>query len=372
MRTVGLWGAILLILLCAGCFGSRDLDQRAFMVAIAFDEAENGQDGFTITAQFPVPAKMQPEAGGEGKTFETLKITSNTVAEALTQLQREVDRDIFIGHTRILLFGEELARTQGIEVVLDYFKRDFRMQRVAQLAVVQGNAGEMLDIEPPLEQSASAFIFNVLSEQAGSSLDIHTDLGKYLVIEADEGIEPVLPRVFKKGNIVVSGGAAVFRNGRMVGWLTPRETRGYSILVNEFNRGRYIVPSPGRPGERISVRVRKASSNHRVVLQGEQLQILSKIQGGYETIEFTGPQSPNERLVDPLQTTVSRIVNNEARAALERAQELNADIIGYGRWVRGLYPRYWATVNWDEIFPQLRIDLNTNIEWTQTVRRFGR
>lgn len=363
---------LLLLLSCAGCFGSRDLDQRGFVVAIAFDPAEEGKEGFTLTAQMPVPSKMQPEGGGEGKTFETFSITAKTVGEALTQLQREIDREIFIGHTRMILFSDKLARTQGIEEILDFFKRDFRVQRVTQLAVVQGKAGELLELQPPLEQSASAFIYNVLSERAGSSLDVQTDFGKYLVLEADEGIEPVLPRVFKREKSIVSGGAAVFRHGKMLGWLSPRETRGYSILVNEFTRGRYTVDSPNLPEELIGVRVRQAGSRHKVTLKGNRLVIRTDIDGGYETLEFTGPQAPAAKLVNDLERTVSRSVANEVRLAIRRAQEFNVDIFGYGRLIRGLYPDYWASTNWDETFSEQEIDIRTQIKWTQTVRRPGR
>ena len=366
-------GLILIVfLISSGCFGSLDLDQRAFVVAVAFDLPEEGE-GVKVTIQTPVPRLMRPgEGGGEEKPFVVFSVTEKTIGEAFTQLQRQLDREMFVGHTHILLFSEKLAREVGIEEVIDFFKRDFRVQRITQLAVVQGEASEILELQPPLEQDPSTFIENILSDRSGSSLDTTTDLGKYLVVVADEGYDPVIPRLFKKGDSIATGGMAVIRGEKMVGWLSPRETRGYTILVNDYNRGRYEAPSPTIPGKLIVVRVRRAESRHRVKLVDDELQIRTEISGGFETLEFTGPQGPSAKLEKELTPVVSREVAREARAAINRAQELNADIFGYGRLVRGLYPEYWEKINWSEVFPTLDIKLSSNIKWTQTVRRPGR
>jgi spore germination protein KC len=363
---------LIAFLICSGCFGSLDLDQRAFVVAIAFDQPEEGE-GIKVTIQTPIPRLMRPgEGGGEEKPFVLLSVTEKTIGEAFTQLQRQLDRDMFIGHTHLLLFGDKLARKKGIEGVLDIFKRDFRVQRITQLAVVQGEASGILELQPTLEQDPSTFIENVLSKRGGSSLDVTTDLGKYLVVVADEGYEPVLPRLFKKGDSIATGGMAVIKEGKMVGWLSPRETRGYTILVNEYDRGRYEIPSPTIPGEIIVVRVRQAESRHRVKLLGDTLQIRTEITGGFETLEFTGPQGPSAKLESELAQAVSKEVAREVRAAIDRAQQLNSDIFGYGRLVRGLYPEYWAKINWSEVFPTLDIKFSAKTKWTQTVRRPGR
>lgn len=356
--------------LCGGCFGSRDLNQRAFAMIIAFDSPKEGEEGFKVTVQIPIPAKMGPE-GGDGKSFHTTFITEKTVGDALIQLQRRIDRELFIGHTRLLLFGDTLTRTKGVEDILDFFKRDFRFQRVAELAIVQGEAGKVLEMEPPLEQNAATYIENVLTETAGSGLHTTTDLGEYLVIDADEGIEPVIPRLMVKGKELITGGAAVMRNGKMVDWLSPEEARSYTILRNEFGFSRYVVDDPRYPGKKITVRVRNADAKHSVVLVGEALRVRTEITGGYETLEFTGPAGPAEKLVPKLELVVSKAVEEEIRATIRKSQSLNADIVGYGRLVRAKYPDYWNQIHWSEVYPQLEVEVKTELEWTQTVRRPG-
>jgi spore germination protein KC len=361
-----------MVVLCGGCFGSRDLDQRAFIMAIAFDPAEEGKEGYKVTVQIPVPARMSPEGGGSGKTFHTTSVTATTVGAAMIQLQRRIDRELFIGHTRQLLFSDQLAKTKGIEDILDFFKRDFRFQRVADLAVVQGEAGKVLEMQPPLEQNAATYIENVLVETSGSGFHTTTDLGEYLVIDADEGIEPVLPRLMLKEKELITGGAAILCGGKLVGWLTPAEALAYTILRNEFRFSRYVVNFPGRPGEKVTVRIRNARSKHKVEIVGGKLHVLTKITGGFEALEFIGNGGPSEWLIPRLEQEVSEKVAEGIRAALRKSQALNADIVGYGRMLRAKYPEYWDQVDWTKVYPRLKIKVAVDIQWTQTIRRPGR
>lgn len=368
------WGLLILLsvsMVCGGCFGSRDLNQRAFVMAIAFDPPAEGEKGFKVTVQIPLPAKMSPE-GGDGKTFHSTSVTGATVGDALIQLQRRVDRELFIGHTHQLLFSDRLARTIGIEDILDYFKREFRFQRVAELAVVQGEAGKVLEMQPPLEENAATYIENVLMETSGSELHATIDFGGYLVIDADEGIEPVLPRLVVKEDNLITGGAAILRSGKMVGWLSPKEARAYTILRNKFRFGRYVVNHPNNPEEKVTVRIRSAEAKHKVELKGEALRISTKIVGGYETLEFTGTGAPSKKLVPKLEQAVAQTLVEDTMALIRKTQSLKADTVGYGRLVRAKYPDYWDKIRWSEIYPQLEIEVTADIQWTQTVRRPGR
>lgn len=367
--------ALGLVLVCSGCFGSKELNQRAFIVAMAFDEVgEEGEKekGIRVTAQMPIPAQMGSDQKGGGKTFFIASVTGDTVSEALNKLQRQLDREIFLGHVRLMVFGETLARHRGIEEVVDYFKRDFRIQRITQLALAQGEAEKILEAQPPLEQSASAFIYNVLSVDAGTSEEITTDLGEYLVLDSDEGIEPVLPRLDLQDKSIVTNGAAIMMHDKVKGWMTPAETRGFSILVGEFEPSRIVVSSPNMPEAKIGIQLREAKARNRVSLKNGKLHIASTIQGGFETLEFTGPQGPQPELEKKLEKAVNQAVVRDVHNAIRRAQSFHSDIIGYGRLVRAFYPGYWSKVNWNNEFSQADITVRGKIRWTQSVRRPGR
>ena len=232
--------SIIILFTQSGCWEGRELNARAFVTAVAFDMPEDPKalpNQFLFSIQVPIPEKM---AGGEsgkstgGKSFLVFGSTSDNVLSSILQLQRQLDRKIFFGHTMLILVNEEVASVFGLERVLDYFKRNFRIPRIARVAIVEGEAREILNIQPPIGQTPSTYILNLISPQSGSSFNYISDLGKWLVLESDEGIDPVLPRISKGKETALTGGAAVLKNGRFIGWLNNFETRGLNILLNEF------------------------------------------------------------------------------------------------------------------------------------------
>ena len=46
-------------------------------------------------------------------------------------------------------------------------------------------------------------------------------------------------------------------------------------------------------------------------------------------------------------------------AALNKAQELNADVFGFGEALHRKYPKQWKELekDWDEIFPELEVEI---------------
>lgn len=377
-RRSGLTFMLLALLLTqVGCWEGREINARTFVTAIAFDltkDEEKQTEQYLISIQMSVPEKMagnNGQGGGEGKPFIVLGSTAGTVTTGILQLQRQLDRKIFLGHTRLILISEKVATTFGLEQIIDYFKRDFTIQRMARIAVVQGEAREILELEPPMGQTPSTYVLNMISPQSGSSFTYISDLGKLLVLQADEGIDPVLPRVRKRQKTELTGGAAVLKNGRFYGWLDDFETRGLNILQNELVESDYVVDCPVHYGQKIVVGINSLRSVYRLEKAGGSPVLKIKVDGRFETREFTGQHGPAEELKDGLERNVMTIIKEELEKTIDRAQELGTDILGVGRYLQAYHPKIWAQLNWEEEFPSFPFELEVKMEWGLTVRRVG-
>lgn len=368
---------IIILFTQSGCWEGRELNARAFVTAVAFDMPEDPEalpNQFLFSIQVPIPEKM---AGGEsgqsagGKPFLVFGTTTDNVLSGILQLQCQLDRKIFFGHTRLILVNEKVARIFGLERVLDYFKRNFRIQRMARVAIVEGEAREVLNIQPPIGQTPSTYILNLISPQSGSSFNYISDLGKWLVLESDEGIDPVLPRICKGKETALTGGAAVLKNGRFLGWLNNFETRGLNILLNEFTESDYRVKCPFHPEEIICVGVNNLRSRYRLVKEGNNPVLKINVVGRFETREFSGSHGPMVQLTEGLERAVTEKVREEIEMVINKAQNLGADILGVGRYIQAYHPQLWAKLNWDQEFSYFPIKLEVKMEWALTVRRLG-
>ena len=388
-----LFPLFLLVVMAAGCWEGREINERAFVFAVAFDlpEDEESEEGagsvkggnggeelskFTMSILLPDPSGMagsreQGQGGVSGKPFIVLSTTARTVLSGLQQLQRELDRTLFLGHSRLILIGEKVAREYGVDRILDYFQRNFQIQRVARVAIVEGKAREILEHMPPIGQEPTTALLNLLSGTGGTSQVYVSDLGKYMVENSNIGLEPVLPRVKKSGDLILTGGAAVIRHNRLTGWLTPFETRGLNILRNEFVGSDYEVECPFHPGDNINVAVVKTNAHHRLVREGKTLTLKILVRGVFETTEFTGEHGPEEELSEELTQRVAAEILNETRAALEKARELKADIIGIGKKIRAEQNKVWQGMDWEEEFLTFPVEIEVKMEWAQTIRRLA-
>lgn len=376
-----LLGVLLVVMLTAsGCWGGRELNARAFVTAVAFDrpteeEADPGE--FLLSVQIPVPAKMGADSGeqggGGGAPFVVYGTTAKLVSVGIRQLQRQLDRELFFGHTQLFLINAEVAATIGVDQLLDHFKRDFRVQRMTRIAIIDGEAREILTMQPPISQTPSAYLENLLSPQSGVAINYISDFGRFLVEQSDDGIEPVLPRLQPGKDATMTGGAAVLKNGKFVGWLSNFETRGLNIIINQRIRSSYEVECPLHPGETIVVGVDDFRSRYQLREDNGQTVFQIKVRGKFETIEFSDLHGPLEELQAALERSVSRVVRRELEQTVRRAQEMGADFLGVGRYLRSYKPKWWRQVkdNWEKEFFALPIEVEVEMEWAMTIRRFG-
>lgn len=382
-RKKGLFGSLLLalVLTTAGCWQGRELNAWAFVTAVAFDRptAEDADpDEFLLSVQIPIPVKMGAE-GGEGgggggeHPFVVFGTTAKMVGIGIRQLQRQIDRELFFGHTQLILINAEVAKTIGVDRLLDYFKRDFRVQRMAKIAIIDGVAREILNLQPPISQTPSAYLENLLSPQSGSALNYITDFGRFLVEHSEDGTEPVLPRLSMDGKTVQTGGAAVIKGGKFTGWLSNFETRSLNILLNQKISSNYVVTCPLHPGESIVVGVDGLSARHRLKESHGRTVYQISVRGKFETVEFSERHGPMDVFQDELEKVVSATVKAELEQTIRRAQELGADILGVGRHLQAFRPELWRRMkdDWGREFAAFPIEVEVRMEWAMTVRRFG-
>ena len=78
----------------------------------------------------------------------------NTIADAMANLQEKLPREVFWGQTKVIIFGEKLAK-EGIRVPLDFLTRHKEPRLRAQIFGANGTAKDVLGLHPPLERSPS-------------------------------------------------------------------------------------------------------------------------------------------------------------------------------------------------------------------------
>lgn len=147
----------LLAVLLTGCWDRIELNDMAFVVAIALDVEEDGK--YKVAVQIPLTGKLggppggESGSGGSGEYFTNYAV-ADSLMEAYTLLQNRMPRQLKFGHYRVLVMGEDFAR-EGIKGLFDLLARKSENRLSVFPIIAKGKAFDLLQTQPSLEKFPS-------------------------------------------------------------------------------------------------------------------------------------------------------------------------------------------------------------------------
>ena len=123
-RIVHLIGIIFISLLITGCWDKREINDLAIATAISIDKKD---DEYHVSAQVVLPTELSMK-GGMGSSPVTLyEASGKSVNEAIRKLTQVSPRIIYLGHLRVVVISEELAK-EGIATTVDFLSRGWELR----------------------------------------------------------------------------------------------------------------------------------------------------------------------------------------------------------------------------------------------------
>ena len=168
---------------------------------------------------------------------------------------------------------------------------------------------------------------------------------------------------------VKTEGSAVFKDGKLVGWLDQYQTRGYLFATDKVKST--IVNIPVADGK-MSIEVSNSSGKLDVEFKnGEPAKLSIQVSLEGSIGEYTGKEtldSPGD--IYKLEKILSQEVKKEIVMALNKAQkDYSSDIFGFGTVVHKYHPHYWEKVmdEWNDVFSRLPAEIKVDAK----IRRAG-
>lgn len=205
---------IFLVPLLTGCWDSREIEQRSTILAIGIDKAGPGAEEreaevshrkgdisipeehmIEITVQIAIPGRIPlgPQVGaGEKKPVLVVSVVGHTIEDAIYNLQQEIADEIFLGHLRLIVLSEEVAK-EGVKRFNDYLRRNPEIRRTASIVVSKEKASKYMEVSPELERVPSLY----LAEMVDSLVDLgkfpESFIGKFWSTFSSKGQDGYLP-----------------------------------------------------------------------------------------------------------------------------------------------------------------------------------
>ncbi|MCL5290162.1 MAG: Ger(x)C family spore germination protein [Bacillota bacterium] len=392
-RKIALAALVLLLLFAAGCWNRVELEQRAIVAGFGADQSgEEGKIEITVQVIKPGEIRAGPAArGGSPKAVVVYNSTGYTFFDTLRNLTMLLGKKLFVSEAKIMVVGEELAR-EDIGKVTDFYDRDHELSTLNFLLIAQGEAREILETEVGTEKIWAYGIADMVKAMKAHGKAPATKVQDFLDAVESKTTAPVAAavQVVRKEKEEGEGeekagkekavlpkdlklsGAAVFRKYQLAGWLDEKETRGLLWVTGKIKSGIIVAPAPGSEDKLVAFEIIRASARIRPEMAGGNLTVTVEVkeEGNLgevqpDTVDITRPGVLKE-----LEERKRAAIEDEIIAAVIKAQELNADIFGFGEAVRRKYPREWKQLEdrWDEIFPALEVNMAVEAK----IRRTGK
>jgi len=372
---------ILVICLLSGCWGRTEVNNIAIVSATGLDLTEN--DLIRVTLLLAVPRLVGTSSGnggGESKLETTagwvVSEQGKTVTEAYNKLQGKLPRKIFFSHNRVIVIGEKLAE-KGTFPIFDFFIRNRQAQLKSFILFTKAEAEDVLNFKPKFEKLASEVMKGELKVSMGSSVQ----LGKFITMIMDVGQEAYAPQITivpsKNGengldNLMVSKGAAIFQEDKLIGWLNDTETVGLLWIRNEMKEGTLTVDIPGNlgggyvSGELANVRSQVLPAAHQGSIKMDiDFSALLNVTENTSKLDLNIPAN---------RTMLSNLFANEVKERMEMLcmkvqKKFHSDIFGFGQIIYKQDPQVWHkdyARKWETLFADMKVDISAKVQLVQT------
>lgn len=351
----------------SGCTQLLSVGRNGVVPAVALEAAPAG--GLRVEIQMEHYGK--PGSGGGGATGGgaaggqpvaiTLVGVGRDLPEALSAAQAQTAPRLGFWDTDVVLLGQSLAAS-GVNRPLDDLLRDEQFSILAQVAVVRGQPASVFSGSEP------AGVAEEITQRLIRSL--HTDLGslpipfwRFIARVDDAPYEAAwAPAFAKTAKSVRADGTALFRGGRLSGFLTQGQTAVLGWLIKPGGFGALTFRDP-RSGRLVTLRITRSVRRLRVT--GPEAASVSV------ALEGTLQQGAGLMLAQP--ATLQEIEQAAAGHARRRItqvlgllQAAGADVVGLGQQEREFDPARAA--GWLRTFGRLRF----RVEVTVHVQTSGR
>ena len=364
-----------LLLLLTGCFNYREINDLAIVSGVSI--TKDGEN-IVLTTEVINPQKEQDTSSGEEPKYIIYTAKGKSVQEAIREMIKESPRKMYAAHLEILIIDEEIAK-ENLRDILDFFSRDPEIR--SEFKVLVGKKKDILEITTPLEKISSKNILDSLEANA-NHLGYANLFTYHQVIDniLNPYIELALPVVTERGNeedgqektnieetksdaASIITGMAIFKNNKLKGYLTKKESLAYNLIRN--NAHNYLIHTNYKDNQYIVHEVINSSTKVDFDKKKNQIKISVKGTSALSEVKST-VNIEKKKTIEHLQTEVNQEIEQLITEAIANInQKYNSDIYGFADLIYKTDPKYFKSIQkewYNKIFPNLEIKVISNIE----------
>lgn len=412
VKTIKLVAVLLICFVLTGCFGARETDESAYVMAMGLDKGT--KDKLMLTVQIASPKQMGSSGGspgsggggGGGKPFIIVSAEGSSIFTCMNLINTVVSRELSLMHTKVFIYSEDLAK-EDLNTYLAPLIRFREVRDSSFILVSKDKAKDFLNqINPELESNPSKYyeqMERVVQFTGFSPLtkikDFYADLKSYSkepvaalvgvnkkAKQKDSGQGENQPNnsansslgegKYLPGQVPRTGeqtveyiGSAIFKGPKLVGELNGSETRYLQMLQGEFREAFFTTLRDPEVQDKSIVINLKQGRKPDITVKNNRIDETIYLEGDIVSIQ-SGKNYEDPKKMKKLEQVLDSEIKNKCYNLLDKLQnQYQTDSVGYGKYAKHNYLTWnqWIAANWEQQFPDTKINLTVKTK----IRRTG-
>lgn len=382
---------ILIAFNLTSCLSVVDLNQRVLVQAIGIDKVDNN----SIKITFQIFSPTNQSGSGVGASSDNAKVidaTGTTIAEAFQNATLKQGKQLFIGHNRLIIISQELAK-EGLSQQLSFFSSNPASSQNIHLLIAEDKASDIVSAKINEGILPAETLEEMVKNSSKNGFTEPIKLYQYLKSIENKHESAILPLIkmtnkneesdkttaasAEAGDKKQSGsndkidtvsnvtldGMALFSQDKMVAHFNQDESRGILFIRDTIDKT-LIVASTDKYTS-ASLEVFNIKSKLIPSISDGKVSFELKIKGDASITEFIMNSSaviPDDIIV--LQESVEKIIENECINSFNLAiKKYSSDIFNFGNilWQRDVNLFKTLKDNWQDEIKNIDMTVNANI-----------
>lgn len=363
---------LFLILLATGCADYRELTDMAMVSNIAI--TKNGEE-YKVIVQV-LDSKPSDVEANTTPSVILYENTGKTMHEAFRNVTLESPKKLYVGHVDTVIISKDSLKN-GASEFIDFILRDSEMEKDFNLLVTDDDISDVMNVIPPL--------VSIPSENVSSSIEIASKIqGMVDNVSFDEfvsnilmeGIDPVVPSVYIKKvstdneeinpqkRLVLSKELAVFKNDKLVSYISDDASLGFNILNNNITSPVISFKCDKESYASIELTNNKSSfeydkTSNKIKIKIDLIGTLSELDCNLDVSKKEGVK----KLEEMLRNRIIEVINETISAE----KEYESDFLGIGKYLYQNDYKYYEKVkdNLDEIINNMKEEIEVKVTYSQ-------
>jgi len=392
---------LLSLFLLTGCWDKNEIEAQAYVMVVGIDKAQENSIEITYQIGNPQVGSSQRGQSQTEPAYENMTFTAPDINSATDIANSFLARKITYDHLTTIIVSEELARTDQLMEILVSAMRERHVRRETKLIVSREKASEFIhNNKPKMETRPHKYYQFMFNETIDTGMIPKSDIhGFFQCTEGDADLYPVIYATTKKfdpkkhgqedsylpgqidikadnKNIVQMIGAAVFREGTMVGSLTGEELR-VSLELDPTKPVKDMMvtyPDPLAPEYRITaIRTPRKDLDIKMDLHANRPKVDVTVHIDLEAVAVPSninymTDSKKQQL---LKTAIELDIESKIYRLIEKTQtELKGDTFCWSILARNQFLTLEQYTNYDWMKSYCELDINVKVE--VDIKGFGK